>query len=220
MYASIEGKGGKLTNEDGQIRTLKQGESYTYTIQPDEGYKIFSVQLNGVDVSDRIVDGKLTVTYDELSGNNEVEIRYISEEAAQRYEEKEMEFTEPVRVVQEAVQSPGFFKPDQDASVPNNPGSGEENPDPDNPGGSEEDPDPDNPGGGEENPDPDNPGGGEEDPDGDNNQGSVKPGGDTDIGQGSDDNNVLLIVGIVIASVAIVTVAVAVPVLIIRKKNK
>ena len=220
VYASIEGKGGKLTNEDGQIRTLKQGESYTYTIQPDEGYKIFSVQLNGVDVSNRIVDGKLTVTYDELSDNNEVEIRYISEEAAQRYEEKEMEFTEPVRVVQEAVQSPGFFKPDQDASVPNNPGSGEENPDPDNPGGGEENPDPDNPGGGEENPDPDNPGGGEENPDGDNNQGSVKPGGDTDIGQGSDDNNVLLIVGIVIASVAIVTVAVAVPVLIIRKKNK
>jgi hypothetical protein len=97
VYASIEGKGGKLTLEDGKIRTLKQGETYTYTIAPDAGYSVYNVKLNGVDVTDRVKDGKLTVTYDELNGNNEVEIKYISDAAAQRFEENGI--VEPVKVV-------------------------------------------------------------------------------------------------------------------------
>lgn len=97
VYASIDGKGGKLTNEDGQIRTVKSGESYTYTIAPDEGYKLYSVTLNGNSLLDRVQNGKLTLTYDELTANNELEIQYISNEAAVRYEEKGI--VEPVKVV-------------------------------------------------------------------------------------------------------------------------
>lgn len=88
VYASIEGKGGTLTKEDGKIRSFKQGDSYTYTIQPNEGYKIYSVNLNGKNVLDKVVKGKLTVKYDDLQANNELVIQYIANEAADRIQAK------------------------------------------------------------------------------------------------------------------------------------
>ncbi|MDE7439880.1 MAG: hypothetical protein K2N23_05190 [Clostridia bacterium] len=97
VYASIDGNGGKLNNADGQIRTLSEGESYTYTIVPDDGYMIYSVTLNNKIVTDRVVDGKLTLTYDELDANNELEIKYIANAAAVRYVEKNV--VEPVKVI-------------------------------------------------------------------------------------------------------------------------
>jgi len=97
VLAAIDGKGGKLTKDDGQIRTVKAGGSYTYTIAPETGYKLYSVLLNGADVKDRVADGKLTLTYDELSKNNELDIKFISDEVAQRFEEKNI--VEPVKVV-------------------------------------------------------------------------------------------------------------------------
>ncbi len=97
VYASIDGNGGKLTKEDGQIQTVKKGKSYTYSIAPDAGYKLYSVTLNGKSVIDRVVNGKLTLTYDELTRNNELEIQFISNEAAERYEEKGI--VDPVKVV-------------------------------------------------------------------------------------------------------------------------
>lgn len=44
-----------------------------------------------------VVDGKLTVTYDELSRNNELEFKFISNEAAERYEANDI--VEPVKVI-------------------------------------------------------------------------------------------------------------------------
>ena len=88
VYASIEGKGGTLTKEDGKIRSFKEGDSYTYTIQPNEGYKIYSVSLNGKNVLDKVVKGKLTVKYDDLGTNNELVIQYIANEAADRIQAK------------------------------------------------------------------------------------------------------------------------------------
>ncbi len=99
VFASIEGKGGKLTIEDGKIQSLNEVKnSYTYTIQPEEGYRIYSVKLNGVEVKDRVQNGQLTLTYEELQSNNELVIQYISDAAAQRYEEKGLEIVEPVKV--------------------------------------------------------------------------------------------------------------------------
>lgn len=101
VFASIEGKGGKLTKEDGKIRTVKEGESYTYTVLPDKGYQLYSVTLNGQNVMDRVSEkgGKLTLTYDELQANNELEIKYIAEAAVARYADKNAEIVAPAKVV-------------------------------------------------------------------------------------------------------------------------
>ena len=88
VYASIEGKGGTLTKEDGKIISFKEGDSHTYTIQPDEGYKIYSVSLNGENVLNKVVNGKLTVNYSDLGANNELVIQYIANEAADRIQQK------------------------------------------------------------------------------------------------------------------------------------
>lgn len=119
VYASIEGKGGKLSVEDGKIRTLKEGESYTYTIQPDEGYQIYSVTLNGVSVLDKITDGKLTIGYADLTTNNELEIKYISDEAATRFEEKNV--VDPVKVVVPVPEPEPEPNPDDEAGLPGEP---------------------------------------------------------------------------------------------------
>ena len=89
VYASIEGRGGTLTKEDGKIISFKEGGSHTYTIRPDEGYKIYSVNLNGKNVLDRVDEyGKLTIGYADLDTNNELVIRYIANEAAARIQQK------------------------------------------------------------------------------------------------------------------------------------
>lgn len=116
IFASIEGKGGKLTLEDGKIRSLKEGESYTYTIMPDKGYQLYSVTLNGVDVKDRVSTkgGKLTLNYSELQGNNELEIKYIADEAVARFNEQGIEIVSPAKVV---VSTKGDTSVVSDASV-------------------------------------------------------------------------------------------------------
>lgn len=97
IYASIDGKGGKLTLEDGKIRTIEEGEDYTYTINPDEGYKLYNVSLNGQNITERVVGGKLTISYDEIKNNNELTIQYIAEEAVERFESNNI--VDPVKVV-------------------------------------------------------------------------------------------------------------------------
>ena len=93
IYATIDGKGVKLLQEDGEVKSIKEGESCSYTIMRDEisdaGYRIYSVKLNGAEVKDRVgTDGKLTLSYADLQANNELEIQYIAEAAAARYETK------------------------------------------------------------------------------------------------------------------------------------
>lgn len=88
VFATIEGKGGKLTNEDGRIISFKEGDTHTYTIQPDAGYLVYSVTLNGKSVLDKLVNGKLTLGYNDLDGNNELVIQYIANEAAARIQQK------------------------------------------------------------------------------------------------------------------------------------
>lgn len=99
VFASINGAGGKLNAQDGQIQALeKAGDKYTYTIKPDEGYMIYSVTLNNKQIKDQVTaDGKLTLNYEDLDANNELEIKYIAIEAAQRFVDKEI--AEPVKVM-------------------------------------------------------------------------------------------------------------------------
>ncbi len=95
--ASIEGKGGKLSKEDSKIRTIGKNSQYTYTIAPDEGYQIYSVTLNGKNITNKVTSNQLTLSYDELTRNNELEIKYISNDSAVRY--SELNIVEPVKVV-------------------------------------------------------------------------------------------------------------------------
>ena len=120
IYASIEGKGGTLTMEDGKIRTVKEGESYTYTVLPDKGYQLYSVTLNGEDVTGRVSEkgGKLTLTYDELQANNELEIKYIAEAAVARYADKSAEIVAPAKVVVSTEGSTSVVTKHMDNIVP------------------------------------------------------------------------------------------------------
>ena len=97
VYATIDGKGGKLSAEDGKTRLIKEGESYTYTVKPDKGYQIYSVTINGKVVTDKVKDGKLTVNYADLADDNEIEIKYIANEAVQHV--KENNIVTPSKVV-------------------------------------------------------------------------------------------------------------------------
>lgn len=99
VYASINGRGGKLSKEDGAVKTLKPGENCTYDIKPDSGYMVYSVTLNGKDITNKVTaEGKLELSNSELESSNEIEIQYIAEEAAQRYEEKDIQLETPVKV--------------------------------------------------------------------------------------------------------------------------
>ena len=114
-------KGGKLSKEDGQIQTVNQGQSYTYTISPDEGYHIYKVTLNGQNMVDKITaDGKLVLSYDDLKRNNELEIQYISTEAATRFEENNI--VDPVKVIVSADNSSSdIYSYIEGEVVPSNP---------------------------------------------------------------------------------------------------
>ena len=99
IYAAVDGRGGKLSGEDDEIKTVKEGETVSFAIAPDEGYQLYKVTLNDKDITDKVVDGTLTLTYAELDSNNEVEIQYIANAAVKRLAEKEIEVIEPVKVV-------------------------------------------------------------------------------------------------------------------------
>lgn len=87
VYATVDGVGGKV--ENAEIRKVEQGKSVTFNIVKDAGYDYDSVLLNGKDVKSKIVDGVLTLGYDELTGykignnpnpyTNVLEVSFISE---------------------------------------------------------------------------------------------------------------------------------------------
>ena len=97
VTASIEGKGGTLSRADGLVRSVEEGDSYTYTLTPDSGYQLYRVLLNGDDVTSKVADGKLRLDYAELAANNEIVIKYISDDAKVRYEANGI--VDPVRII-------------------------------------------------------------------------------------------------------------------------
>ncbi len=99
VYTSIEGRGGKLSKADGKIKTISENGKYTCAITPDEGYQIYSVTLNHVDVTNKISNGVLTLSYSDLENNNEVEIQYIANAAAQRLVDRGNEIIAPAKVL-------------------------------------------------------------------------------------------------------------------------
>lgn len=66
-----------------KVTSISEG-TLDYLITPDNGYKIDYVLLNGKDVTDKVVDSHLTLTFEELSKNNVVEVAFVSIEVANK----------------------------------------------------------------------------------------------------------------------------------------
>lgn len=90
IAASIDGKGGTLSMEEGRVRPVAENGSCSYDLTPDSGYQLYKVTLNGKDITDKVQQNRLTVEYADLATNNELEIKYIAAEAKTRYEEKKI----------------------------------------------------------------------------------------------------------------------------------
>jgi hypothetical protein len=79
VYARTVGLGGDVT---GGLQTIASGNSATYTLTPENGYKVDRVLLNGTVLSaDKYADNTLTLSYAELSDNNMIEVSYVAESA-------------------------------------------------------------------------------------------------------------------------------------------
>lgn len=77
ILASVDGVGGTVDKLD--IITLGSG-SVEYTLTANDGYKLNSVTVNGIDrKNDVTADGKLSLGYDELSANNVVKVTFIAD---------------------------------------------------------------------------------------------------------------------------------------------
>ena len=118
VYTSIEGKGGKLNKADGMIKQVGVGGEYTCTIKPDDGYQIYKVTLNHVDVTDKISNGKLKLSYSDLAGNNEVEIQYIAKAAVQRLEDRGDEIIVPSKVTVSTKGETSVVAPSETLVIP------------------------------------------------------------------------------------------------------
>lgn len=127
VYANVDGNGGKLSAEDGAIKEIGEGETYTCTIAPDSGYQLYTVTLNGKDVTTKVNNGKLTVGYEELDSNNLVEIKFIANGAVKRVLENNI--ISPALVVVngntqttigEVIATPDYLKIIEDGTPNNN----------------------------------------------------------------------------------------------------
>ncbi len=67
--------------------------------------------MNGKNITDKVKDQKLTLAYSDLANNNELEIQYISNEAALRYAEKNI--VDPVKVIVSLDEQANFYTFDQ-----------------------------------------------------------------------------------------------------------
>lgn len=100
IYTYVEGAGGSVDNQ--QIASVQNGRSITYTLKADDGYALNTVTLNGKDISDEVDGGKLTLTYDKLDKNNELEITFVSERVKTYRESNNMQISNPRYVVTQA----------------------------------------------------------------------------------------------------------------------
>ena len=101
VYASVSGNGGTITAEVGTsgIREVT-GDSITYTITAEAGYRIDRIMLNGKAVSkERYANGTITLTKEELEAGNTLEASFVTESSAANYEQKGVEIKRPDVIV-------------------------------------------------------------------------------------------------------------------------
>lgn len=97
IYASVNGVGGTIDNT--VIQTVGDG-GITYEITPDAKYKINSVKLNGVNITEKVSGGKLSLSKSDLSdGGNVLEVTFISERVDAFYKANNIKIAEPEFIV-------------------------------------------------------------------------------------------------------------------------
>lgn len=87
IYASVNGGSGGTVTADGKSGIISvDGDSITYKIQPDKGYVIGAVQLNGKLINaNEYKKGNLTIKKSDMSDSNMLEVRFVSEDSAKYY---------------------------------------------------------------------------------------------------------------------------------------
>lgn len=79
VFARSVGFGGSFQGEVAQL--VDSGNSVTYTLNPEEGYKVERVTLNGEDIE--VSGNTVTLSYDALKDRNNVEFHYVANSVAQ-----------------------------------------------------------------------------------------------------------------------------------------
>ncbi len=86
------GHGGKVGCSN-PIVSLNGGETATYTLMPDAGYEVEFVRLNGAAVTP--VGDTITLAYDELQGNNTLEVGFVATSVKEAEETGGIEHVSP-----------------------------------------------------------------------------------------------------------------------------
>ncbi len=79
IYARSINNFGTVASNNSNIVTLDDG-SVEFTLSANSGYAIDYVLLNGEDVTSRVTNGKLTLTYEELNSNNTLDVAFAHED--------------------------------------------------------------------------------------------------------------------------------------------
>lgn len=90
IYARIVNAYGSVhTDSTKSIATLKSGESLTYTIVPEEGYRIDYVLLNGKKTE--VQENRITLSYEQINAQNTLEIAFVADCVAEREQNEGIE---------------------------------------------------------------------------------------------------------------------------------
>ncbi len=82
------GRGGKVECAN-PVASLKEGQSVTYKLTPDEGYEVEFVRLNNVDVTP--AGDTLTLAYEDVETSNTLEVGFVAVEVKEAEEEEGIE---------------------------------------------------------------------------------------------------------------------------------
>lgn len=90
IYArTVNAYGSIHTDSAKSIATLKSGESLTYTIEPEEGYRIDYVLLNGKKTE--VQENQITLSYEQINAQNTLEIAFVADCVAEREQNEGIE---------------------------------------------------------------------------------------------------------------------------------
>ncbi len=101
VYASVSGKGGSIRAENGMSGISEvTGDSVTYAIEAEEGYRVDAVMLNGKVIgAERYKDGKITLQKSELDNGNTLEASFVTVKSAESYQAKGVAIKRPDLIV-------------------------------------------------------------------------------------------------------------------------